>query len=180
MLLTIRDNLRRLANGSMTISLARGNPEGTLSRLKTFMIDLQIEPFAEARTEAEFLAELDRHTDRLNARLIRPNWGLARKALNVFLFEISQHFRLRDAYGMGRIEPFLEVALDANVAGHIYSVSVDQHKPLPVWPGIKWLEPDVSRRYQEYAKEIVMLENLSIRADIEALYWTPELPQDEH
>lgn len=103
------------ANASISPSAVRGQVEHTRERVLKFLpqIDLRKAP----RDEAEFKKWLEGQTERLRCNLpgrTKP-WGVARKCLNLYLRSCFYNHYLREEYGLGRIEKWLEIPLDSMV-----------------------------------------------------------------
>ena len=88
--------------------------------------------------------------DSLKRRLPKGarSWGAARKALNIFLRDVLYNHYLRSHHGLDRLEDWLEVPLDRDVAVALRAES--EGGELPRWKTIKRLTPDVSGRYQAH------------------------------
>lgn len=119
-----------------------------------------------------FTALLDIETDRLKKRLPRGarNWGTARKALNLFLRDVLYHRVLCRTYRLSRLEPWLEVPLDSYVAEAIRRELPNAN--LPRWPGVKYLEPEVSIVFQAAAASIAAKE-CTARVHLDLRWWRP-------
>jgi len=91
---------------------------GVAKTAREFLATLDFLRFARCGNQSVFAEELDRQTDLLKNRFPEgaQHWGTARKALNLFLEEAYYHRFLCEAYGLERIEEFLEVPLDSQVA----------------------------------------------------------------
>jgi hypothetical protein len=121
-------------------------------------------------SERGFVQRLDASTENLRKRFPRGarNWGAARKALNLFLRDALYNTFLSKHYHLARLEAWLEIPLDRDVAAGLHS---DSHGDrLPGWIGIKHLTPEVSRIYQEIAKLIADEKNIA-RIHLDLLYW---------
>jgi hypothetical protein len=97
-----------------------------------------------------------------------PNWGAARKAINIVLRDHLYNRFLCDYYGMASIEEWLEVPLDRDVTNGLLK---DYSESLPIWSSIKKLNPIDSREFQIAAK-IVASEMYNIsRVHLDLIYW---------
>lgn len=127
------------ANAAIGASALRGQVKDTRKNVVGFLsrIDLERVP---AQDQAAFDKWLDDQTRRLQRRLpdSRKPWGVARKALNLFLRSCVYNHFLREVHGLEAVERWLEVPLDSKVAGGLIRASV--HKPqeerLPRWKGL--------------------------------------------
>jgi hypothetical protein len=97
-----------------------------------------------------FARRLDQATKRLIARLPTraQKWGVARKALNLFLRDAFYSTYLRKRFKLARAEASYEIPLDQIVTGRIQPLSGAN---LPAWSGVKHLTPAVSAKYQSAA-----------------------------
>jgi hypothetical protein len=96
------------------------------------------------------------------------NWGVARKTVNLFLRDCTYDHHLRAYYGLAVIEPWLEVPLDSYVAN-----TLGKHKryELPSrWPGVKYLTPEESARYQDVAQRLADHKGI-YRVDLDLYWW---------
>ena len=102
--------------------------------------------------EADFLAQLDKHTEILRTKLPKgaQNWGTARKALNLFLLQSFYDKYLSKKFDLDKIEYFLEVPLDKDVATSLQQADKDKII-LKKWKSIKSLTSDQSDTFQKVA-----------------------------
>jgi len=138
------------------VTSLRGQPKKTRETVHKFLkgIDLSRIP---GRGPA-FMDWLDGQTDRLQRKLLplyppKSNpWGVARKALNLFLRACLYNHYLRSKYHLEKNETLLEIPLDSVVGRSLVDEAQEAGgRPLPPWPGLKYLTPETSNTYQEYA-----------------------------
>ena len=105
---------------------------------------------------------LNGQTNRLRHKLPSSGkpWGIARKAINLFLRSCAYNHHLRQAYGLAALEPLLEIPLDGVVAKALKRDA--ERGVLPPWPGLKHLDAKTSRRFQKYA--VVMAKEMKLPA----------------
>ena len=122
------------------------------------------------KSQAAFQIRLCKLTAALEARLpeLGRAWGRARKALNIFLRDVTYNADLRDHYELGEIRGWLEVPLDSHVALGLRSEP--EGSRLPGWPGIKHLRPEISKQYQSVAAAIAKRYGVS-PVDLDVFYW---------
>jgi hypothetical protein len=121
-----------------------------------------------------FAHRLREATHRLQRRLPRRatrRWGAARKALNLFLRDCTYDHRLRAHYGLGKIEPWLEVPLDRYAA--IALRKEPEGRCLPPWDSLKRLKPKVSQQYQDVAQDVARRIGI-LRVHLDLYYWRDE------
>lgn len=104
---------------------------------------------------------LDRKTelllDAMQKKIEHRPWGLARKALNLFMRDAVYNKYLSKHFGLSKLESWLEVPLDSKVARglkHRHGGSA-----LPRWPGLKHLKSSDSQKFQEFAGEYAKTQN---------------------
>jgi len=139
---------------SVGSSAVRGQPEGTVLAIREYLgrMDLGRLP---RRDRWDFARWLDLHTGRIQRQLpnhLKP-WGIARKALNLFLRSCFYNHELRKAYGMTRASQWLEVPLDGVVARELRRDARKQKVVLPRWKGLEGLTPGDSEKYQTHARD---------------------------
>lgn len=142
---------------------------GVLEKARAYLTRLDPARFVVSE-ERQFKARLNGHTRALRRTLPKEarRWGAARKALNLFLRDVSYNFYLARAYRMARVRQWLEVPLDASVAKGLRSDPLGAN--LPRWPGIKDLRPSQSARYQRVAAAIAKEKGIA-RVDLDLWYW---------
>ena len=89
--------------------------------------------------------------------------------MNLFLCGCVYNHHLRKAYGLGRIERWLEAPLDSVVAK-----AIDQKwcgEKLPTWRGLKHLRPDDNEKYQRAAQQLARSIGLRARIFLENELW---------
>ena len=126
--------------------------------------------FFVAANKREFGHRLDRATEELRRRFPRNarHWGTARKAINLFLRDVSYSSVLSRHYHMERVEQWLEVPLDRDVSRGIQSDF--REGVLPQWKGVKHLTPKDSATYQKAAQTIANEKQLA-RVHLDLFYW---------
>lgn len=114
----------------------------------------------------DFESWLDTRTDEL-ARA-NGSWGACRKALNLFMRDLANHHRIRQAYCMDRFDGDLELPLDGKVMRALHRECPDRLlKPVAV----KSIEPDYHRAYQAVARDIAASLNVD-RVDLDIFIWS--------
>ena len=79
-----------------------------------------------ATRRQRFQSRLNVATRRLKDRLPKGarNWGAARKALNIFLRDVLYNHYLRSRHHLDRLEEWLEVPLDRDVAAALRAAAL--------------------------------------------------------
>jgi hypothetical protein len=131
-------------------SLRNQGAPGLIGCVRQFLADLELQRFVVPR-RLLFEDRLDEETEALLAILpvTTRSWGAARKALNLFLRDALYSAYLSSHFQLAQLEPWLEIPLDSTVARGLKSRDRAGH--LPQWPGLKHLEPVISRLYQSTA-----------------------------
>ena len=119
--------------------------------------------------EEDFRAVLERETESIRKSLPvgAKNWGAARKALNLFLRDILYNQYLCDFYKFNKIEKWLEVPLDSNVAEGIEESYLGN---LPKWKGIKHLKTEDSSVFQQAALNVAKAKQIA-RVHLDIYWW---------
>jgi hypothetical protein len=144
-------------------------PKGTIKSAREYLAGLDLATF-EKKTESDFLAALDEATLRFTEYLPRGgrHWGAARKFLNIFLRSAVYNRFLCEHYNLYRIEPWLEVPLDSQVAKELHNE--EGGKLLPQWNTVIGLKKETSQRYQNFAAEVAKRKK-TYRVHLDVLYW---------
>lgn len=143
---------------------------GVVDAARNYLEELPLREF-HVPTRTRFRRVLDKHTDQLQKKLPRGarNWGAARKALNIFLRDVVYNQYLCRHYGLRRLERWLEVPLDRDVATALID---DRPKSmhLPSWRSIKALTETRSDLFQNAARAVAKKRGVArVHLDIE--YW---------
>ena len=145
---------RRCAKLAIGPSTLRGKgTSGVAAAARRSLAAIDLATLA-VESQPAFQVFLRRITASLQARMPKSGraWGRARKAVNIFLRDVTYNADLRDHYELGEIRGWLEVPLDSHVA--IGLKSETEGSRLPGWPGIKHLRPEISKQYQSVAAAI--------------------------
>jgi hypothetical protein len=131
------------------------------------MGSLNLAPFG-TNNQRVFSRRLDTTTLRLQNRLPKraASWGLSRKLLNIFLRDALYTKYLSRQYGLAAAERFFEVPLDSITAKQIRLLVPE----LPRWPGVKYLDQDLSTAYQAAAQRIARKKGMA-RVHLDAYWW---------
>jgi len=135
---------------------------------RDFLRVLDLGQFAVSNPE-RFRDRLDGATDLLLAELrtYSGSWGVARKALNLFLRDSLYNVYLQKRFKLHRAERCFEVPLDGVVAKKLRTRF---HRALPAWRGVKYLDPDLSSAYQDFATEWARPLDIS-RVHLDIYFW---------
>jgi hypothetical protein len=172
-----KDYILRIAETSIGFSTLRGHPSKTISTSRTYLKKLALDDF-QCTSVKDFNAVLDKHTIRLSKQIKKLDyrfafWGSARKALNLFLGNAAYHAILRKEYRLDRIEKYLEVPLDKQVASGLITLAEERDISLPKWKTIKGLLPDESNLIQSFANSYAK-ELGCTRIQLDLLLWRKE------
>jgi hypothetical protein len=160
---------RRTARVAVGPSALRGaGHKGALDAARQFLGDVDLRPFGTS-DQLQFMIHLDEATLDLKRSLPKGarHWGLARKALNLYLRDSLYTVYPREAYGLAKAEELFEVPLDS-ITGTRLSELADGR--LPRWKTIKGLDPDLSAEFQQFAAEYAAANKIA-RVHLDAFWW---------
>jgi hypothetical protein len=169
----IQHHNARAAIGSS--SMRRAGSPGVVEAARKFLAHMNLAPFGAAKRKT-FMAALDRNTEKLRLALPKrtQRWGLARKAINIFLRNCLYTAYLRDRYGLARAETFFEVPLDSITGTKLYQADPDR---LPRWKTVRGLTRKRSAVYQKVALEQARKEGFA-RVHLDAVWWGEREEED--
>ena len=151
-------------------SAVRGQPSGTADACRNFLkkVNLMKVP---RRSPTLFRKWLDHETQCLQRELPNPDrpWGIARKALNLFLRSCFYNRFLYERHRLERIASWLEVPLDSVVAKKLKEHA--GRGKLPRWFGLGRLTPKDSEVFQRYALEYAADKGLPARVFLDNYLW---------
>lgn len=169
----LADVRSHLALASVTNStLMMQSTKGRVGRAQQFLLtEVPLDGLSNLN-EADFLKFLNQTTDALSLKLLRiedsqPNWGAARKVLNIYLRLCTMNKDLHPAFKLSNLEPFLEVPLDNHVIGKIDAAIKTGYASKFA---IKNLTLEFNTEIQASALKIADEQGL-YRYELDALYW---------
>lgn len=168
---------KRIANISASPSAVRGQPEGTKNKAIKYLESIKLHDFSNINDENKFKNLLDEHTALLREQLPSKSWGIARKVLNIFLFQATQDINLNKKYALDKIIAFLEVPLDNPNAKTLMKIAKNNDKEL--YKGLKWesiskLECKMSMKFQDYATRYAKQKYGKERCYLDVYWWASE------
>ena len=166
----VRLHLAIASVGNSTLMMQSG--VGRIDRARSFLQDeMRLNDFS-TLSEADFVTLLDEKTHRLAAHLPRPrddvpNWGAARKVLNIYLRLCAMNKDVNQAFGLGQIEPFLELPLDRDAVK-----GLDRHAGTQFRKEfrIKSLTLEQNSELQKIASQVATEKGVH-RYELDVLYW---------
>jgi hypothetical protein len=161
---------RKVATASVGPSTVRGQgAPGLVAAAHRHLSSVDLRDLAVTRAST-FRDRLDSETESLRSAFPKGgrSWGAARKCVNLFLRDCLYNAYLREARGLGRVEPLLEIPLDSLVARELRRL--DAGKVLPRWPGLKHLQPCDSDQYQAFAAAAAQQMGVA-RVHLDAYLW---------
>lgn len=161
---------RREASTSVGASTARGmGPKGTIPAAREYLASLDLARFC-GTSEKEFRSALNRATNRFMNHLPRgaKHWRAARKFLNIFLRNAVYNRYLCKYYGLARIEPWLELPLDSQVAKGLRNE--ERGRSLPRWKTVIGLDRETNETFQGFATSVARTKKIH-RVHLDVIYW---------
>ena len=151
-------------------SAVRGQRSGTLGAIHAYLGRLRLDPLA-GMDRIDYTRWLDVHTVRLQKKLRgrQMPWGIARKAMNLFMRSCLYNTYLSRAFHLARVQRHMEIPLDGAVARGLKRRA--GRGKLPQWPGLSWLKADVSLQYQDQATTCVRSLGLPGRVFLDNYLW---------
>lgn len=116
---------------------------------------------------------LRNHVQYLYGQAVGLPWGMARKALNLFLRYCFYNHYLRGAYHLDEVEALLEIPLDRYVARALRQ----QHQNLPAWGGLTALTRRQHQQFQTAAANAAVQQGLPARVHLDLYLWLDNRPQ---
>jgi hypothetical protein len=174
MLSAIQSHVARIAIGASTLR-GRGNG-GAAAAARAFLRKLDLRLFGDADA-GRFSEKLDASTNDLCA-LLPPgarHWGIARKALNIYLRDCLYNTFLDAAFGLRNQEGQFELPLDSITAGNLKGV-VGRGR-LPPWPGVKHLSPALNAQFQAAAAAEAQKRGFA-RVHLDPFWWSVSRDHD--
>jgi len=160
----------RIARGAVEASAVRGRGNaGVVTSARAFLRRVNLKAFSTSQPK-KFTTALDRNTKALRARLPHKArlWGVARKALNLFLRDCLYNKYLNEAYSLDRASRLLELPLDSFTGKALVEHA---RGTLARWSGVKHVTPETSAAFQLVAS----LEGERRKVDrvhLDGLWWS--------
>ncbi|MCL0062520.1 hypothetical protein M1N62_06170 [Thermodesulfovibrionales bacterium] len=148
---------------------------GLVQKAREYLKQLALENYGSVDSQEKFRGLLDGHTGDLKSGfpIYAQNWGAARKVMNIFLRNVTYNRFLCQQYGLKRIERWLEVPIDRDVATGLIRNFRDNPQlevSLPSWHSIKRLTPQENDNFQQAAQVLADSEEID-RVHVDLLYW---------
>jgi len=102
----------RIANIMVDASILRGQPAGTVKVVRNFFKELDLNCFKYIKDEKSYIDILNKQTDFLKDKMPSQSWGMARKVLNILIFQAAHDIFLSKEYNLNDLIPFFEIPLD--------------------------------------------------------------------
>lgn len=161
-----------VARISITPSSVRNQVEaGVINYIREYLAQIDLSLYSLSTQEA-FEKELDSDTLKLKAVITKApdlNWGTARKCLNIFLRDVLYNHYLRSHFNLSKLEGCLEIPMDSKVA-HALLARADKSIKLPPWPGVKRLNTEENKQYQDFANKLA-IEKRKARVHLDIEFW---------
>lgn len=131
---------------------------------------MDLQHFSSAVNKVQFKKQLDDHTEKLKEQLPTKSWGIARKVLNIFLFQTTHDVLLNKIRPLNNVIAYLELPLDNANAKKLQKLARKESIRLD-WSNIYSLEPEDSNRFQKYAKQIASCVYKCERCYLDLYWW---------
>jgi hypothetical protein len=142
---------------------------GVIAAARRALLEVDLARLSASSTVEALARELDAATEAVRAMLPGPadRWGNARKAANLYLRDVLYNSYLAPAYGFDRIEHWLELPLEEET---VIELRHRTTMPLPRWPGMHRMDPDLHLVYQDAAMDVANQLGLA-RVHLDIHWW---------
>ena len=164
---------KRIANISVGSSTVRGQPKETVKLARNYLSSIDLQSFSNIRNITQFQILLDKRTISLKEQIPSKSWGISRKVLNIFLFQVSHDILLNRKYSLNGIIPYLELPLDNPNAKRLIKYARLKNIQLN-WKNIYSLEPETSKLFQDFAKQYAHYNFNCERCYLDVYWWRSE------
>ncbi|NOU41423.1 MAG: hypothetical protein HOO85_09170 [Methylotenera sp.] len=169
----VRLHLAIASVGNSTLMMQSG--KGRVARAQKFLISEMSLKGLTGMNELAFAEFLNKKTEALSLKLLKPeddqpNWGAARKVINIFLRLCAMNKDLHLTFNLASIEQFLEVPLDSQIVAKVDEKTGSKYAPKF---RIKNLNPQLNQKIQDAAMLLANMENLN-RYELDVLYWNSQ------
>ncbi|MBM4019941.1 MAG: hypothetical protein FJ288_16740 [Planctomycetes bacterium] len=152
-------------------SAVRGQARNTLRTIQEYLGQLKLKRLPNAGA-CDYARWLDAQTRRLQACCNGTAWGVARKAMNLFMRSCLYNTYLSRMFHLARIQRYMEIPLDSVVAkGLKKEAKIAGREPLPRWKGLTGLGPEESQQFQNDANECARCVGLRCRVFLDNYLW---------
>lgn len=153
----LADVQKFIAISAVGVSALRGQGAGVIDRVRKYLGEMHLSETRLLRDEVTFCEWLDDKTNDLVCSQ-EVKWGAARKALNLFLRDCLYNRYLSSEYSLDQLESLMEIPLDSVIAGQLKRNA--GRGQLPIWPGLKGLKKEDSKRFQDHASGMAAQEGV--------------------
>jgi len=172
---------KRIANISVGPSTVRRQPEGTAAIARKYLWQpIVIKHFSKVKNEKDFKNRLNTHTSKLKDKLPSKSWGIARKVLNLFLFQAVQDINLNKKYALDKLINYLELPLDNTNGKNLKEFAKKIDGGNLEWKNISSLTPEINEQFQEYAKRCANWTYKCARCYLDVYWWRSENTSPNH
>ncbi|KHO45518.1 MAG: hypothetical protein QS98_C0010G0044 [archaeon GW2011_AR3] len=160
----------RIANISISPSTLRGQPKGSVKIAIDFLQNMNLQELTNIKSEVEFISWLDSKTHSLMELLPSKSWGMARKSLNIFLFQVVHDIFLSDKNNLRNLIPYLELTLDNPNAKKLMNKAKEEGIKLN-WSNINNLQRENSDSIQIFARKLAKEQYTCDRCYLDLYFW---------
>lgn len=157
-------------------STLRGqSTKGKNDRCRAFLKNTFLLEDLSKLNEKVFLKHIDSKTIELSQELPKPdckppNWGAARKAINIYLRLCVMNKDINSFYNLSSIEEYLEVPLDSET---VRGIKKESKANLPSKFTIRNLAKTESDKFQEAARKVAKKKKIH-RYELDVVLWNSE------
>ena len=178
----IENVLQHLSSLSVGGSTLRSQcAEGGVMSARNFLRQLSISDLSRM-DQTQFARFLQQQTTNLSRKILhpqtgKPNFGAARKVINIFLRTCAMNKDIYKKFNLKKIEPFLEVPIDRQVVNKINAIKIENgyrfNLPTAQPFTIRDLDSTNHRLFQNAASQIAADMGL-YRYELDIIFWRVE------
>ncbi len=160
----------RIANISVGPSTVRGQPKETVKKAREYLKSIHLQNFTDIGNEQDFQNTLNEYTLKLQQELPSKSWGIARKVMNIFLFQATHDVLLNREFFLDNIKIFLEIPLDNPNSKKLKEFAKKEEIDIS-WRNIYSLQPDINQKFQDYAGKYALETYQCERCYLDVYWW---------
>lgn len=154
-------------------SAVRGQPKGTLKKIHAYLGRLRLDRLA-GMDRTDYARWLGAHTQYLRRKLggRKEQWGVARKAMNLFARQCLYNTYLSRAFHLAWLQRHMETPLDSVVARGLKKEAEEAGRAMPSrWKGLVGLDSKASEEFQDEARKCARDVGVRCRVFLDNYLW---------